>query len=85
MKKDENNIYKEICMGLKKLRRYKMLSQQQVAGELGIDRSTYAYYESGRTIPGFDTMDKILKIFDINYYDLFSLVNDTSPLQTQKS
>ena len=41
-----------IRMGKKKLKRLREnfnLTQQQVAEALGIDRSTYAYYELGRT------------------------------------
>lgn len=64
--------YKEICKSLKKLRRERMLSQQQVADVLGIDRSTYAYYELGKSMPGFDTMDKLTKLFSISYAELFS-------------
>lgn len=67
----ENNDYKEVAQNLKIFRKTNGLTQHQVAQVLGIDRSTYAYYESGRTVPGLDSVDKLLKLFKINYSDLF--------------
>ncbi|MBQ9903046.1 MAG: helix-turn-helix domain-containing protein [Clostridia bacterium] len=46
------------------------LTQQQVADVLGLDRSTYAYYESGKTTPDIKSVNKLLKIFNISYYEL---------------
>lgn len=80
-----DTYYKDVCKNLKKLRRERKLSQQQVADVIGLDRSTYAYYEMGKSMPNFDTMDRILKIFDINYYDLFSSVNDTDKLKPKNN
>lgn len=74
MRKNNAEYYKAICKNLKKFRKGCNLSQQQVAESIGIDRSTYAYYESGRTIPGFDTMDMLTKIFNISYDELFASV-----------
>ena len=36
---------------LKKLRKNCGYTQKEVAKELGVDRSTYAYYETGKTTP----------------------------------
>ena len=48
----------KIQMGkrLKALRKLHGLSQSQVAAALTIDRSTYAYYELGRTYPSMDKL-----------------------------
>lgn len=69
---DRKKKYKAVCKNLKTFREENGLTQQQVAEILGVDRSTYAYYEAGKTTPGFDVIDKLLKLFNINYTDLFS-------------
>lgn len=55
---------------LKKFRLASGLTQQQVADVLSLDRSTYAYYESGKTTPDIRSVSKLIKIFNISYYDL---------------
>ena len=42
-------------------------SQQQVADALGIDRSTYTYYELGNTTPSAPFIIKLSKIFNVPY------------------
>ncbi len=42
------------------------LSQQQVATALGIDRTTYTYYESGRSQPPLKTLTKLSSIFRVD-------------------
>ncbi len=52
----------------KKLKYYREnceLSQQQVANTLNIDRSTYTYYETGKTTPSASTLLKLSKIFNV--------------------
>ena len=41
------------------------LSQQQVANALNIERSTYTYYETGKTTPSASMLLKISKIFNV--------------------
>jgi len=41
------------------------LTQQQVASCLGIERSTYTYYELNRTSPCWDTLRKLGRIFGV--------------------
>ena len=38
---------------------------------MNIDRSTYAYYESGKTTPDINTIIKLSKIFNVPYTDIF--------------
>ncbi|NLP47352.1 MAG: helix-turn-helix transcriptional regulator [Clostridiales bacterium] len=40
------------------------LTQQEVANLLNVDRSTYTYYETGKTKPDLDTLMKLCCIFD---------------------
>ncbi|MDQ5983478.1 MAG: hypothetical protein RUMPE_00502 [Eubacteriales bacterium SKADARSKE-1] len=56
---------------LKKLRENIGYTQQQVADALSIDRSTYAYYETGKTNPDINTIIKLSKIFNVSYTDIF--------------
>lgn len=57
-------------LALRKLRENNGYTQQQIADALNINRSTYAYYESGKTTPDIDTIIKLAKIFNIDYIDL---------------
>ena len=56
---------KELGMKLKYYRENCELSQQQVANTLNIDRSTYTYYETGKTTPSASTLLKLSKIFNV--------------------
>ncbi|MBQ8502903.1 MAG: helix-turn-helix domain-containing protein [Clostridia bacterium] len=49
---------------LKKVRKEHNLKQQDVATILGIDRSTYTFYETGKTCPSLPTMIKLAKAYD---------------------
>lgn len=57
---------------LKILRENNGYTQQQVAEALNIDRSTYTYYEIGKTTPDINTIIKLAKIFNVSYSDLLS-------------
>ena len=63
---------------LKHFRTTSGLTQQQVADVLGLDRSTYAYYESGKTTPDIKSVNKLLKIFNISYYELMEEPDPTA-------
>ena len=51
---------------LKKLRRENGLTQQQLADYLHLDRSTYAYYESGRTKINIDILIRLSRFFQVS-------------------
>lgn len=51
---------------LKILRENHNFTQEQVARCLGLDRSTYACYELGRTIPSITTLQKLAKIYNVS-------------------
>lgn len=50
---------------LRELRIKSGYTQQQVAKLLNIDRSTYAYYETGKTRPDIDSLVILSRIFNI--------------------
>ncbi len=47
------------------------LTQQQVADALNINRSTYTYYEKGKTEPSINTTHKMMRLFDVSFSELF--------------
>ena len=51
---------------LKMLRLNNRMTQKQVAELLNVDRSTYTYYETGKTTPSVDTLVKLCCIFDVS-------------------
>ncbi len=59
-----------ISKTLKKLRENNGYTQQQVANALNIERSTYTYYETGKTTPDINTIIKLAKIFNISYTEM---------------
>ncbi|MDO4730767.1 MAG: helix-turn-helix transcriptional regulator [Clostridia bacterium] len=55
---------------LKKFRRKCGFTQLDVAKALGLERSTYSYYESGKTCPDLNTLAKLVRIFNTTYNEL---------------
>ncbi|MDR2687628.1 MAG: helix-turn-helix domain-containing protein [Oscillospiraceae bacterium] len=52
---------------IRRLRMERGLTQQQVADHLNVHRSTYAYYESGRTKLNIDIMVRLAHFYRIRY------------------
>lgn len=51
---------------LRLLRERQNLTQKQIADILNIDRSTYSYYEIGKSYPTLDTLMKLAQIFRVS-------------------
>ena len=51
---------------LRWLRQYAGYPQWRVAEIIGKDRSTYAYYETGRVSPSYPTLLKLSELFDVS-------------------
>ena len=52
------------------------LSQAKVANKLNLDRTTYAYYESGRSVPNVKVINDIAKVLDIDVLTLINIILD---------
>jgi transcriptional regulator with XRE-family HTH domain len=52
---------------LRELRNKSGYTQQQMADFLNISRSTYTYYETGKSEPGLDKIKIMCEIFNIDY------------------
>ena len=61
---------------IRRLRKENGLTQQQVADFLHLDRSTYAYYESGRTKINIDILIRLASLFQVS---LAVLVGEEPP------
>lgn len=55
---------------LKMYRQMSNLTQSQVSQTLNIDRSTYSYYELGKTVPSISMLTQLAKLFNVNLSDL---------------
>lgn len=51
---------------LKRLRQSKNLNQKQFANEIFISPSAVSQYETGRTMPSRETLERIAKYFDVS-------------------
>lgn len=65
-----NNAHSRIATGLRQklkiLRENNNYSQRQVAEFLGVDRSTYAYYELGKTTPSIDVLVALSELYHVS-------------------
>lgn len=62
---------------LRELRTKSGYTQNQIAKILNIDRSTYSYYEIGKTMPDISSLLALAKIFNISISDL--LADESAP------
>ena len=53
------------CDRLREQRKRMDMTQEQVAKSLNIVRSTYAYYETGKTCPDFSTVVRLAHLFNV--------------------
>lgn len=63
---------------LRKIRKSRHMSQQKVADILGIDRSTYSYYETGKSELDIKTLLALCEIFDVT---LDEMLNEDETIQ----
>src|SRR5690554_7700895 len=59
-----------LASNLKLLRKYRKMSQEDVAKELGLTRSSYSGYENGVAEPGIENLVKMSKFYRIPMDDL---------------
>ena len=63
---------------LKQLRNKSGLTQKQVADALNVERSTYAYYETGITKPHCTFVLELSKVFNVHYSVFMDAIADTA-------
>lgn len=69
---------------LRKLRKQMDMTQEQVAKNLNIVRSTYAYYETGKTCPDFTTVVRLAHLFNVTT-DYLLDAETTTPMLNDSS
>ncbi len=67
---------------LKKYRKANRLSQNQVAEMLGMQRSTYAYYETNKSRPTYEALRKIAAFYNVSLEELIFDVSDEAQLNS---
>ena len=67
---------------LKIIRKANKFTQQGLADAIGIERSTYASYETGRNKPDAVLLSKIAKVFDVSS-DFILEIDTTVPLNVE--
>ncbi len=67
---------------LKIIRKANKFTQQGLADAIGIERSTYASYETGRNKPDVVLLSKIAKVFDVSS-DFILEIDTTVPLNVE--
>lgn len=71
MEEGLNLRQRQIKDTLRQLRKEKIgYTQQQVADYLQISRSTYTYYETGKTEPDLENIKKLAKLFGVSVEEL---------------
>lgn len=59
------NMQNLVAQNMKQIRNVFGYTQAEIADELHIGRSTYTQYETGRKVPGTDTLVDLAKFYDI--------------------
>lgn len=70
MKLTEKEMTKKLAKNLTDIRVDRDLSQKQVAKYLNIHRSTYAYYETAKTLPSILILIKLSEFYNVSINDL---------------
>lgn len=63
---------------LKRLRLSHKLTQQEISSILGVDRTTYAKYETGKSEPTFDTLIRLAEYFNVSTDYLLGTIDTPS-------
>ena len=53
-----------VAESLKKIRKQYKMTQEDIATLLGISRSGYTYYETGKTLPSIDVLQKLAVMYN---------------------
>lgn len=63
-------------MNLRKIRKQRGLTQQQLGDMIGADHSTISYYESGRFHPSMTMLQKMRRALGVSYSELLLIVQE---------
>ena len=77
-------LKKELGKNIRTLRKQRNLTQEQFAELIGIDSKNVSKIENGNNYPSAETLNSIVKAFNIEYYELFIFENQI-PYEEMKS
>ena len=63
---------------LKKIRKQYKMTQEEIAKLLGMGRSGYTYYETGKTVPSIEVLQKLSAIYNTTIDAIVGNVNNVS-------
>ena len=63
---------------LKKIRKQYKMTQEEIAKLLGIGRSGYTYYETGKTVPSIEVLQKLSAIYSTSIDAIVGNTNNVS-------
>ncbi|MBQ7287946.1 MAG: helix-turn-helix transcriptional regulator [Candidatus Gastranaerophilales bacterium] len=76
-----SELSNNICLKIKLERIKRNISQEELALMAGLNRNTIGKIERMETSPSIDTIEKIAKVFEMNFLELV----DVSKIDLQKS
>ena len=76
-----SELSNNICLKIKLERIKRNISQEELALMAGLNRNTIGKIERTETSPSIDTIEKIAKVFEMNFLELV----DVSKIDLQKS
>ena len=65
------NINKIIAKNLKRLRKFKNLSQKEVSAKSGVPQGQNSRIENGRIEPSISTLEKLADVFEVSISEFF--------------
>ena len=66
------NIKKLLGKRIQEIRKYKKITQEQLAELIGVDTSSISHIENGKYYPTAENLDKILEKLDIRPHEIFA-------------
>lgn len=67
---------------LRQLRQERGMTQEEVAGQVGLTRQAVSGYEAGRTQPGLDILQRLADVYQVELTDIIYGQNQTNRLLT---
>ena len=74
-----------LAQRLREIRLQHGLTQKNIADVLGVDRTTYTYYENGVTTPSPDTLYKLSRIYNMTVGCLMGVEEDPAAMGARVS
>lgn len=72
------NLKKSFGQNLQKYRKYRGLTQEQLAELIGVDVTSISSVETGKYFPSADNLSKLVDVLQIQYSDLFEFDSNLS-------